>query len=106
MGEIGPIMRAAGASKKSGLPIELSKFHSCHSKDVMRRCRTTRHETLRNAALFSFSMTVSDEIYILVWKHSIHTRRHISSLFATYCSVMTSRCTSRGTFPRDAQRVC
>ena len=29
----------------------------------MRRSRTTRHETLRNGALFSFSVAVSDEIY-------------------------------------------
>jgi hypothetical protein len=29
----------------------------------MRRGRTTEHETLGNAALFSFSVSVSDEIY-------------------------------------------
>jgi hypothetical protein len=31
------------------------------SKEVMRRSRTTRYETLGNAALFSFSVRVSDE---------------------------------------------
>jgi hypothetical protein len=29
----------------------------------MRRSRTTRHETLENAALFSFSAAIPDEIY-------------------------------------------
>ena len=30
-------------------------------KEIMRRSRTTRHETLGNAALFSFSVAVPDE---------------------------------------------
>jgi len=32
-------------------------------KEVMRRSRTTRHETLGNTAWFSFSVAVPDEIY-------------------------------------------
>jgi hypothetical protein len=31
----------------------------------MRRSRTTRHETLGNTLLFSFSVAVPDEIYTL-----------------------------------------
>jgi hypothetical protein len=34
----------------------------------MPRSRTTRHETLGNVALFSFSLAVPDEIYILVFQ--------------------------------------
>jgi len=32
-------------------------------KEIMRRSRTTRHEILGHAALFSSSVAVSDEIY-------------------------------------------
>ncbi len=42
-----------------------------NSKEVMRRSHTTRHEILGNAALFSFSVTVSDEIY----RHGYSTSR-------------------------------
>jgi hypothetical protein len=40
-------------------------YEPFNSKEVMRRSRTTRHETLGNAALFSLSLSVAvpDEIY-------------------------------------------
>ena len=41
----------------------------------MRRSRTTRHEILGNAALFSFSVTVSDEIYTSVSETSLSPAR-------------------------------
>ncbi len=36
-----------------------------NSKEAMRRSRTTRHETLGEMALFSFSVAVPDEIYTI-----------------------------------------
>ncbi len=41
----------------------ISVDEPCTSKEVMRRSRTTRDKTLENAALFSFSLAVPDEIY-------------------------------------------
>src|SRR6266568_2585837 len=50
-------------------------------KEVMRRSRTTRHETLGDAALFSFSVRVSDEIYKPI--DAIALARHVTSAIAS-----------------------
>jgi hypothetical protein len=61
MGETSTMLWITLAQKESRPLAEYSKIQSSHSQDIMRRSRTTRHETLGNGRHIDYCVTMYDE---------------------------------------------